>query len=309
MARVSVVLPVFNGAELLPLAIESVLKQSFRDFELIILDDGSSEDIASIVANYDDPRVRFVSRANKGLGATLNELIELARCDYIARMDADDVCEPRRLELQIRFMESNPEVVLVGGQIQFIVGDRYCAAGRMPMGHEEIINELMRSRFPLCHPAILFRKSAAGSVGGYRVNGAGEDLDFFLRMGEVGLLANISEPVLNYRIQTQSLSMRHARDLNKGYTFAVENAFRRRNELPEHSFEEFSKSIWPRRSFIKKLRDTSQNISERLYRRGLLAKGRSSLSGYIFFIMLTAIMRPRAALRRVRESKLLAFWG
>jgi len=111
---VSVVLPVHNGAQYVAMAIESILAQTLREFELIIVDDGSTDDTPSILGRYTDPRIRRFAQANRGLAATLNAAIDLARGRYLARQDADDVSFPERLARQLAFLEEHADVDLLG---------------------------------------------------------------------------------------------------------------------------------------------------------------------------------------------------
>ncbi len=101
--NVSVILPVYNGSQYLHAAVDSILLQSHSALELIILNDGSTEDIESVLENFSDPRIRYYSRENRGLGHTLNELVQLSRYDIIFRMDADDIAEPNRISTQLLF--------------------------------------------------------------------------------------------------------------------------------------------------------------------------------------------------------------
>ena len=115
MQKVTVVLPVFNAQDYIEAAVKSVLDQTYRDFELLIIDDGSNDRSASIVSSFCDPRITFVRHnTNLRLIATLNEALSKANGEYIARMDADDVCHPERLQRQVEFLDSHPDVGVVG---------------------------------------------------------------------------------------------------------------------------------------------------------------------------------------------------
>lgn len=119
--QVTVLLPVYNGEKYIAQAIESILNQSFRNFELRIIDDGSKDSSVKIVQSYSDPRIRIVKNPqNLGLVQTLNRGITLIKSEYLARMDADDIALPDRLEKQLLFMQARPEVGLLGGAIQLV---------------------------------------------------------------------------------------------------------------------------------------------------------------------------------------------
>jgi len=120
---VSVILPVYNGLPYLEEALDSVLTQSFRDFELIVINDGSTDGSAAIIENLHDPRIRFFQQTNKGLATTLNRAISLARGKYIARQDQDDVSLPTRFERQVAFLDANQEAGMVGTGAEIWVGN------------------------------------------------------------------------------------------------------------------------------------------------------------------------------------------
>src|ERR1700690_4145475 len=121
MPRVSVILPVYNASTFLGGSIESLLNQTYRDFELLIVNDGSSDDSEKIILGYSDPRITYIRKAsNTGIVETLNQGLSLAQGDYIARMDADDIALPERLELQVKFMDENKDVGVAGTWIEYI---------------------------------------------------------------------------------------------------------------------------------------------------------------------------------------------
>ena len=119
---ISVILPVYNAERYIVDCINSILSQSFKNFEIVIIDDGSNDSSKEIIKNYDDPRIVFRSRENRGLGATLNELIDLSRAELIIQMDANDIMLKDRLWLQYNFMKSNQKCVLSGTQIRYFNG-------------------------------------------------------------------------------------------------------------------------------------------------------------------------------------------
>lgn len=297
---VSIILPVFNGEPYLSSAIKSITSQTHKNFELWIIDDGSTDNsLNTIIENSrKDNRIKYQSRENRGLGETLNELIGLCSSEYIARMDSDDICEPNRISLQYAFMKAHEEVGMVGGQIKFLVGDNVVSAQTMPLGHSAIRSALMEARFPICHPAIMFRRSIAKKIGGYKITGAGEDLDFFLRASEVAMVTNISEYVLRYRMHLNSLSVKKSSELNKAYAFSIENAKRRSSSITELSTSEFEK-IWEKRSVFTRIRLHLKHISEILYRKSIIYRS-AGLSLYFYtFILMAALLRPRVALKKI----------
>lgn len=208
--QLSVIIPVHNGGVYLRQALESVLAQVAIPIEVIVLDDGSDDGSADILRSMAtvDQRLRYVSRENRGLVVSLNELLGLARADIIARMDADDICMAGRFERQLDFLQSNPEVVCVGGQVELIDNaSRVLGVMGQPLAHEVIDRNHMKGHTSICHPAAMYRAEAVKRVGGYDIQyHTAQDLDLWLRLAEVGRLANIPEIVIRYRIHSGSAS-------------------------------------------------------------------------------------------------------
>lgn len=230
--KVSVLLPVHNGERYLALALQSVLRQSFRDFELLVLDDGSSDASRSIAERFaaSDQRVKIISRENRGLVATLNELLEHARGSYLARMDADDIARPGRFELQVDFLDGRPEVVCVGGA-QALIDDagRFLTVLTPPLTDEAIQRSILAGHGAICHPTAMIRASTMAEVGGYDpAMRHCEDLDLWLRLGERGKLANVAEVVLDYRLASASVSAVHWQEQRCNARSACEQAWARR---------------------------------------------------------------------------------
>jgi Glycosyl transferase family 2 len=200
---VSVVMAVFNGERFLREAMDSILQQSFRDLEFIVIDDGSTDQSGAILDSYqrNDPRVRVIHQENKKLVESLNRGCALATGKYIARMDADDVAVPDRLAWQIEFLEAHPEVAVLGGAVQFIdhSGKRLGIAPR-PVHPRDVKRGLLDSSV-VWHPSAVIRASALAETGGYR-NAVvdAEDYDLWLRMADRFELANLAAVVLHYRI-------------------------------------------------------------------------------------------------------------
>jgi glycosyltransferase involved in cell wall biosynthesis len=209
---VSVVMTVFNTARYIDLAVESVLSQSFSDFEFIIVDDGSTDGSLEILNRYVErhPRIRLVSRPHAGIVHAANEGIGLARGKYIARMDSDDVSVPTRFATQVQYLESHPECVLLGTRV--IIIDPYAspvAESGQKLTHEEIEAELLTGGggWAVVQPSTMMRTNAVRVVGGYRgMINMSEDHDLFLRLAERGRVANLAEPLLWYRRHSKSVS-------------------------------------------------------------------------------------------------------
>jgi glycosyltransferase involved in cell wall biosynthesis len=204
-------MPVHNGESYLREAVESILCQTFRDFELLIINDGSSDGSLEILGDYDDARIRVVDNGkNLGISASLNRGIELARGDYIARMDCDDVSLPERLERQAAYLDGNPGCTVVGVRVCFMD-----AAGE-PRGFwnddlatpssREIRRFLPRANC-IAHPGVMVRKSALTRYGYAKAQEGSEDYDLWLRMCADGLVIDkLDEILLRYRLNPVSVT-------------------------------------------------------------------------------------------------------
>jgi glycosyltransferase involved in cell wall biosynthesis len=205
-------MPVRNGARWLRQAVDSVLNQEFRDFELVIIDDGSDDDTVGLLDRCArDDRVRVLRQPPQGIAAALNRGIAAARAPCLARLDADDVARPDRLARQLGFLERHDRVDLVGSAAQVIdeVGTVIgCVAP--PTDSGKLARHLRRGN-PIVHSSIMMRADAVRRVGGYRnAFGAAEDYDLWLRMAENAGIANLPERLVALRRHDASVSRRNA---------------------------------------------------------------------------------------------------
>ena len=236
----SVLLPAYNAERYVEQAVGSILGQTFGDFELLIVDDGSTDGTRAVLRRLAeaDGRIRLVSRPNRGLVASLNEMIDLARSGLLARMDADDVAEPTRFERQVAYLRDHPECVMVGSRVLVIdpEGEPLRVMGDA-LSHESIVEGLLAARGQLVyHPSIVLRAEAVRAVGGYRPERfPAEDLDLFLRLAEVGGLANLDEPLLRYREHLGKVGHVHARRQGEVIRSILLEAHRRRGSEPPES--------------------------------------------------------------------------
>jgi hypothetical protein len=211
---VSVVMSVYDGEAFLSQAIESILGQVLGDFEFVIIDDGSTDGTAEILARYagQDKRVKVFRHENKGRAESLNVGIRLATGDYIARMDADDIALPHRLEQQLRFMEREPQVGLLGGAVEFIYSGGQVFNTYRPPLEDPNIRHLMLERNAFFHPTAMMRREVVLASGGYRKALLdADDYDLFLRMGDRSQFANLPDVVLQYRVHVGQVSVRNMR--------------------------------------------------------------------------------------------------
>jgi GT2 family glycosyltransferase len=207
--RVSVLMAVHNSAPYVEKACRSILQQSLRDLELVVIDDGSSDDSPRRLRaiSSQDSRVRLVAREDRGLIATRNDLLSMARAELIAWMDSDDLSVPERLAQQVVRFDADPWLVCLGGALLEIdpEGEPICEV-RYPLAHPAVAEGMQRGggiRFP----TTMMRRQAAIGVGGFREPfKMGEDFDLLLRLMDVGSVANLPDVLLHYRQHPRSTS-------------------------------------------------------------------------------------------------------
>lgn len=213
---ISVAMSVYNGERFLDAALESVLAQTFGDFELLVVDDGSRDGTAAILKTWAerDTRVRPIIRENRGLVASLNELLDRARAPLVARMDADDWCHPERFARQLAFLNANPAYGVVGTWTEDMDEDGAELTRQYPdhpLTHEAMLRAIPRKGPLICHPSAMYRRDVVLSVGGYHAAFRHcEDLDLWLRLASVTRLGNIAERLLRYRRYEDQVSSRHS---------------------------------------------------------------------------------------------------
>ncbi len=227
---VSVLMPVYDGERFLREAIESVLAQSYPNFELVIVDDGSRDASFRIAQEYAarDPRVRPLrNEHNLGIVKTRNRAFAEASRDavYFAVLDCDDVCERTRLEHQVLFLEHHPEHALVGGHTLVIDEQgRTIGQRRYPTTHERILKVITRYN-PIAQPTVMIRRAAVDQVGRYDERYPRcQDYDLWLRMAVGWKLANLDEFTLRYRISAGQGKRTALRDSLR-YTIAIQRRF------------------------------------------------------------------------------------
>jgi hypothetical protein len=231
---VSVVMPVYNGAAYLAEAVESILAQTFGDFELLAVEGNSTDASPAILAGYAvrDGRVRVVPQTGHGLIAALNQGVGAARGEFIARMDADDVALPERFARQVRFLREHPTVAAVGTAMQAIGPDgiRYW---RMDYPtHPAAVRDMLTKASCLGHPSVMARRAALDAVGGYRsALRDAEDYDLWLRLADRFELANLPDVLMRYRCHPGQSTLQRLRTHAAGVAAARAAArFRTRGE-------------------------------------------------------------------------------
>ncbi|HSZ55055.1 MAG TPA: glycosyltransferase [Tepidisphaeraceae bacterium] len=264
--RVSILIPAYNAQRYVVAAVESMLAQTYRDFECIVVDDGSTDATPRLLAELAerDPRLRSIRVPHGGIVEALNAGLYAARGELIARMDSDDISLPNRLQQQIQFLDANPDVVALGTKI--ILVDPYASPLweiEVHSEHARIEEEMLRGNgWAIFHPTVVIRRNALDKAGVYRPEYQwSEDLDLFLRLAQVGKLANLPDVLLRYRQHFASvnrtkleLQMRRVERLlvdayrRRGLTMPPDFHFRPPAPLPP--FEQVR--AWGRRAIINR---------------------------------------------------------
>ena len=200
---ITVLVPVYNGDKYLQESLDSIARQTFRDFEVLLLDDGSTDKSPKIMRDFAEnhDRVTIVRKSNTGLTDTLNTGLGHARGEWIVRLDQDDVSEPIRFEMQIGKIMQNKSLVLLGSNFQIL--DQYSRKTRkinLPTKHNELVRRLERLKGFFPHSSAIYHKDTALSIGGYDQSAKfNEDWDLWLRLSEVGQIGSVAKCLVTIR--------------------------------------------------------------------------------------------------------------
>jgi glycosyltransferase involved in cell wall biosynthesis len=206
---ITVLVPAHNAGKYIREAIQSVLDQTFLNFELLIINDGSTDDTEQIINSFNDERIVVLHIKHSGVSSALNSGLSAARGRYIARFDADDLCMPGRLKKQYDFLEANSDYILTGSDAIYITEDGKHLFNFTCAGHED--HEIRRDLYVFCpviHSAVMYRKAAVINAGGYSLHAHNfEDYLLWVQLAAVGKLHNIPEQLIRVRFNPSSVTM------------------------------------------------------------------------------------------------------
>ena len=234
--KISVAMAVYNGEKYLREAVDSILNQTFTDFEFIIINDGSTDRTREILESYNDPRIVLINQEHIGFTKSLNKGIALAKGDYIARQDADDISMPERLEKQLEFLENNKNVALLGTAAK-IVDERgmYFQTIEFPCDYSSIQKGIKRYN-PFIHGSVMFKREYFFDLGGYRdFFWTSQDYDLWLRFIEKYEVANLLTSLYKRRIVPHSITLKNIVLQKKMSRFAKQLAKARKKGISENS--------------------------------------------------------------------------
>lgn len=271
---VSILMPVYNGREYLRPAIDSLLAQTFKDFELLVVNDGSKDDSQDIIDSYKDPRIVSIKQENQGVARSLNNGLNVAKGKYIRRHDADDISTPDSLQIQVDFLESHPEYVMVCNQQAFMTSNgKIAKKHRVPNSRffeGKKFKELnfddfnVSSSSPVVHGTACYRKKEVLDLGSYRPEFiVSEDNDLWLRILEKHKIVILNECTYFMRIHGGSATHFHAAKIKYFRHLLVEYSKQRResgsdpimrgeHKIPEKYEESYPKiSVFPKGRFFR----------------------------------------------------------
>ena len=215
--KISVLMPCYNAQKYIHRSIDSVLTQSFSEFEFIIIDDGSNDDTVSIIRTYKDKRIKLICLdANTGIANALNIGLKACKGKYIARMDSDDICLNERLAQQNDYLDNHSSIVAVGSAVINFneVGDQVKIS--YPTDHLSILLNIFLFERTICHPSVMFRANVMNVGVKYQEHRLWcEDLDLWFQLSKVGRLANIERPLLKYFRDSSQSSVKHKSVMQK----------------------------------------------------------------------------------------------
>jgi glycosyltransferase involved in cell wall biosynthesis len=244
--RISFLLCVFNDEPFIEETIESILNQSYNNFELIIVNDGSTDKTIEIINSFDDDRIQLYSKQNSGLADSLNFGLDKCSGEWIARIDGDDICSLDRIEEQVKHISD--EVAVIGSFVDIIDenGDAISQLTSLPLEHSDIVNNILNANQSLVHPSVLINKKKLEKVGGYdkRYNVA-QDIDIWLRLSKVGNLLNINKKLLSLRKHENNISSKklYNQTLNAFIARATYYYKKDFHKLNDEEFDRFKSNI------------------------------------------------------------------
>jgi glycosyltransferase involved in cell wall biosynthesis len=309
--QTSIIMPAFNEERYIAEAIESVLGQTWQDFELIILDDGSKDRTLEIGQSYAlrDSRVRVESHANMGIAPTLNKGLALSTSEWVVQMHADDVMMPNRIERQLAFVAEHPELAAASSWIKHINAEgKVIARGNSPLITHEAVQKIFIANglIGICHPACILRKSAVQAVGGYREQfRVNEDADLWSRLLENGYKILVQpECLLKYRIHAGSASIARARTIYQQLHWVKDGMLRRRRGEREVSWPEFV-CLRRNRPWYVRLNAERKDMAKVLHKAAVFQFGQRKYYLAVPTVIASMILQPGYTIPQVAAKLLL----
>lgn len=281
--RVTVLMIVRNGIPYIHEAVQSILNQSFKNFKFIIIDNASDDGTLEYLKQITDNRVLVKSHEKIGIVEALNYGISFIDTEYSAIMDADDISYPHRLAEQVRYLDINNDVGLVGSSVEYFVDSQSRTwTRRLPTNFDNIKKGLYNGRYVLCHPTIMFRSDLLRKINGYRNKYAYvPDLDMFIRLSKITKLRNLSPVLLKYRFTRKSFTASNLNGILIQQKEIINNLINKRQTF-----------------LLSKIFSRINLSSQKLYRMGLINYlGDSFILGFVF-LFLSGLLNPVKVLKQ-----------
>jgi len=299
--EVSIIVPIYNGAAYLSETIISLLSQTFGNFELLAVDDGSTDNSSEIVRSFDDERIRLIKKKNGGLCDALNAGIAEAKADWVARCDQDDISFPERLERQLKVMKNRPEAIgLFAYTTKFGSKHRWSNADKVVMAPGEVKNFEPMKDGCLLGSTMFMQTAALRSAGGFRqAYYPADDWDLELRLAQAGTVLILREPVIAYRFHTGANTYRLFAEMQEKRRWAEDSYTRRMESVPELTLDEFRKAQ-PKdvRVRLRRYRKDSARLHMRTAGQRYLDGRYVAGAGHL---LIAAVLHPAETITRVRR--------
>ncbi len=301
--RVSVIVNVFNGEAHLREAIDSVLAQTMSELELLVVDDGSTDNTAEIVKQFmsTDPRVKLLQQANQGIAAAMNLGLSEAKCDWVAHLDADDRMHPERLEWQLEYVSKHPKVSVLASYAT-MVNNRGQPIGfsRRPVDSDRAIRELQpREVLEIVHSSVLMSRQALESIGNYPSGHPGvEDRELWSRLATAGYrLTVLPELLTEYRLHGNSLTAQRAKSMTRLGLYIDANFIRRAQGQPAISWEIFGQ-LMERRSRLRRWMEYRESTAHIWYLNAARSYAEGRRGRCVLYALMSTTLRPIATTQR-----------
>jgi len=307
--RISVIIPVYNCEKYIGEAIESVLHQTFKDFELVIVDDGSTDETPEIVDRYAqlDDRIRVIHQENTGRCGSINRGILESRYEWIARLDADDLFLPKKLEIQVNFLSEHPYIKVLGSYYYHInPGKKIIGINREgPVTLEEFQLHLKNNIPITVNPSsVVMHKGTVLDVGLYRAQfKQAEDIDLWNRIAEQGnIILKVPKPLVMARIHEGSISVQRYMEQRIMYKWCRECMFARRNGEPEPTLEEFLRKSKDRPILVT-LNSYRKDFAKLCYKKAAYNYATGKYLNTLTYLAGAAMLQPVYTVRRVLRQR------
>jgi glycosyltransferase involved in cell wall biosynthesis len=210
---ISILLPVYNVEKYIKQSINSILRNSYKNLELLIVNDGSTDNTEEIIKCFSDERIKYFKKSNSGLIETLNYGIKKCNNSIIMRMDGDDLIHSKKIENQLHFFKKSGSILV--GTLGYLIDYNGVKTGKinLPLNHKGIVNSMLKVSSGFIHPSVMYYKDALLKVGGYNTNFKhAEDFDLFLKLSKIGKISNLNERLIYLRKHENNVSLLNAKD-------------------------------------------------------------------------------------------------